>query len=38
MDAMRPHISVRVPLARAGEALQALVDRRVVGKAVVEVA
>ena len=35
--AMRPHISLRVPLERAADALAALVDRRVVGKAVVEV-
>ena len=37
-DTMRPHISLKVPLERASEALTALVERRVVGKAVVEVA
>lgn len=36
--AIRPHISHRFPLERAGEAIQALIDREVIGKAVVEVA
>lgn len=33
---MRPHISIREPLERASAALQALIDRRVIGKAVIE--
>jgi len=37
-DALRPHISVREPLEHAARALNALVDRRVVGKAVIELA
>jgi NADPH2:quinone reductase len=36
--AIRPHISHRFPLERGGDAIQALIDRQVVGKAVVEVA
>ncbi len=31
---LRPHISHRVPFSRAAEALQALLDRKIVGKAV----
>lgn len=34
---LRPHISHRFPLARAAEALQAIIDRKVVGKAVLTV-
>ena len=34
---LKPLISQRYPLARGGEAIQALIDRKVVGKAVVEV-
>lgn len=33
---VRPHVSGRYPLERAGEALRALMDRQVVGKVVVE--
>lgn len=33
---IRPHVSGRYPLERAGEALRALMDRKVVGKVVVE--
>ena len=32
--ALRPRISHRLPLARAAEALQAVIDRKVIGKAV----
>jgi hypothetical protein len=35
--AMRPLVSVVVPLARAADAMRALIERRVVGKAVVEI-
>ncbi len=31
---LRPHISHRIPFSRAGEALQAVLDRKVIGKAV----
>ena len=34
---LRPHISHRFPLARAAEALHAIIDRKVVGKAVLTV-
>ena len=34
---IKPHISHRFPLERGGEAIQALIDRAVIGKAVVEV-
>jgi NADPH:quinone reductase len=33
---LRPHVSGRYPLERAGEALRALMDRKAVGKVVVE--
>jgi NADPH2:quinone reductase len=33
---MRPHISHRFPMERAAEAFHALTDRKVVGKAVIE--
>ena len=32
---IRPHISARFPLERAGEALQMLLDRKAMGKVVV---
>jgi NADPH2:quinone reductase len=32
--ALRPRISHRLPLERAAEALQAVIDRKVIGKAV----
>jgi NADPH2:quinone reductase len=32
--ALRPRISHRLPLDRAAEALQAVIDRKVIGKAV----
>ena len=35
---LKPHISHRFPLARAAEAINALVERKVIGKAIVEVA
>lgn len=35
---MRPHISHRFPMERAAEAFQLLLDRKVVGKAVIEIA
>jgi len=34
---LRPHISHRFPLDRASEALNALVERRVIGKAIIEI-
>ena len=34
---LRPHISHRFPLERASEALYALIERRVIGKAVIEI-
>ncbi len=36
LGVMRPHISHRVPMERAAEAYRALIDRRVIGKAVIE--
>lgn len=36
LGVMRPHISHRFPMARVAEAFQALLDRKVVGKAVIE--
>jgi NADPH2:quinone reductase len=33
---MRPHISHRFPMDRAADAFRALIDRQVVGKAVIE--
>lgn len=38
LGVMRPHISHRVPMERAAEAYRALIDRQVVGKAVIEIA
>ncbi len=35
---MRPHISHRFPMERAAEAFQLLLDRKVIGKAVIEIA
>jgi NADPH2:quinone reductase len=35
---MRPHISHRFPLERVAEAMQVIIDRKVVGKAVLELA
>jgi len=35
--ALRPHISHRFPMERAAEAFQLLLDRKVVGKAVIEI-
>ena len=32
---MRPHISHRFPMERAADAFRALIDRKVVGKAVI---
>ena len=36
LGVMRPHISHRFPLERAADAFRALIDRKVVGKAVIE--
>lgn len=36
LGVMRPHISHRFPMERAADAFRALIDRRVVGKAVIE--
>ena len=36
LGVMRPHISHRFPMERAADALRALIDRKVVGKAVIE--
>ncbi len=36
LGVMRPHISHRFPMEKAAEAFRALVDRKVVGKAVIE--
>lgn len=36
LGVMRPHISHRFPMARVAEAFQALIDRKVVGKAVID--
>ena len=36
LDVMKPHVSHRFPLQRAAEAFKALVDRKVIGKAVIE--
>jgi len=38
LGVMRPHISHCFPMERAAEALRALIDRKVVGKAVIEMA
>ena len=34
---MRPHISHRFPMERAADAFRALIDRKVIGKAVIEI-
>ena len=36
LGVMRPHISHRFPMERAADAFRALIDRKVVGKAVIE--
>ena len=36
LGVMRPHISHRFPMERAADAFQALTDRQVIGKAVIE--
>ena len=36
LGVMRPHISHRFPMEKAANAFRALVDRKVVGKAVIE--
>ena len=33
---MRPHISHRFPMERAADAFRVLIDRKVIGKAVIE--
>jgi NADPH2:quinone reductase len=38
LGVMRPHISHRFPMERAAEAFRALIDRQVIGKAVIEIA
>ncbi|SJZ89874.1 NADPH2:quinone reductase [Enhydrobacter aerosaccus] len=38
LGVMRPHISHRFPMERVADAFQALLDRKVVGKAVIEMA
>jgi NADPH2:quinone reductase len=38
LGVMRPHISHRVPMERAADAFRALMERKVIGKAVVEIA
>ena len=38
LGVMRPHISHRFPMARAADAYRVLIDRKVVGKAVIEIA
>jgi NADPH2:quinone reductase len=35
---LRPHISARFPLARAGEAIRMLADRKAMGKVIVTMA
>jgi NADPH2:quinone reductase len=37
LGVMRPHISHRFPMERAAEAFRVLIDRKVVGKAVIEI-
>jgi NADPH:quinone reductase len=37
LGVMRPHISHRFPLERAADAFRVLIDRKVVGKAVIEI-
>jgi len=38
LGVMRPHISHRFPMERAADAFRVLIDRKVVGKAVIEIA
>jgi len=38
LGVMRPHISHRFPMEQAADAFRALIDRKVVGKAVIEIA
>jgi NADPH:quinone reductase len=38
LGVMRPHISHRFPMERAADAFRALIDRKVVGKAVIDIA
>ena len=38
LGVMRPHISHRFPMERAADAFRALIDRQVIGKAVIEIA
>jgi len=38
LGVMRPHISHRFPMERAANAFRALIDRQVIGKAVIEIA
>jgi len=38
LGVMRPHVSHRFPMERAADAYRALIDRQVVGKAVIEIA
>src|SRR5947207_6807645 len=38
LGVMRPHISHRFPMERAADAFRALIDRQVIGKAVIEMA
>jgi NADPH2:quinone reductase len=35
LGVMRPHISHRFPMERAGDAFRALIERKVIGKAVI---
>ena len=37
LGVMRPHISHRFPMERAADAFRALIDRKVIGKAVIEI-
>jgi NADPH2:quinone reductase len=38
LGVMRPHISHRFPMEQAADAFRALIDRQVIGKAVIEIA
>ena len=38
LGVMRPHISHRFPMERAADAFRALIERKVIGKAVIEIA
>jgi NADPH2:quinone reductase len=37
LGVMRPHISHRFPMERAADAFRALIERKVIGKAVIEI-